>query len=75
MPTETNKEQENREFLESCLIRAVDEGYIPAEKLTALALDMDCRMTDEKTEELVQRLERAIDAHHEAEYQAKAVAV
>jgi hypothetical protein len=32
-------------------------------------------MTDEKTEELVQRLERAIDAHHEAEYQAKAVAV
>jgi hypothetical protein len=74
MPTETNKEQGNREFLESCLIRALHEGYMPAEKLIELALGMDARnLTDEKCEQLVQTLERAIDAHHAASYRRKAV--
>lgn len=64
---------ENLAFLNACFLRSLHQGYLPAEKLIDLALGMDARnLTGQKCDQLVQTLERAIDAHQVEAYNAKA---
>jgi hypothetical protein len=64
---------ENLSFLRACFLRSLHQGYMPAEKLIDLALGMDTRNLNGQTcDQLVQKLERAIDAHQVEVYNAKA---
>jgi hypothetical protein len=64
---------ENLSFLRACFLRSLHQGYMPAEKLIDLALGLDTRNLNGQTcDQLVQTLERAIDAHHVEVYNAKA---
>ena len=64
---------ENLSFLRACFLRSLHQGYLPAEKLIDLAMGMDTRnLTGPTCDLLVQKLERAIDAHQVEAYNAKA---
>lgn len=64
---------ENLAFIKACFLRSLHQGYLPAEKLIDLALGMDTRNLDRaNSDRLAETLERAIDAHHAAQYKAKA---
>lgn len=64
---------ENLAFIKACFLRSLHQGYLPAEKLISLALDLDTRNLDRaKSDRLAETLERAIDAHHAEQYRAKA---
>jgi len=64
---------ENLSFLRACFLRSLHQGYLPAEKLIDLALDLDTRNLDRaKSDRLAETLERAIDAHQIEAYNAKA---
>jgi hypothetical protein len=63
---------ENLAFMKAIFLRSLHQGYMPAEKLIDLALDMDTRNLDRaKSDRLAETLERAIDAHQVEAYKLK----